>query len=85
MTSVEPPAEPLTLSPDVLNLALGYSLHVGHGVGRCVTKLQILCACCNSDSGSDKAVLTKAEELNKVYPDYKNRSLVEPGLSEQVP
>ena len=58
---------------------------VGLGVGRGLTKLQIPCACCNSGSGSDEAVLTKAEELNESYPDYKNRSLAEPGPSEQVP
>ena len=85
MSSVEPPAGPFALSPDVLDLEPGYSLHVGHGVGRCMTKLQILRACCNSVSGSDEAVLTKAEELNEIYPDYNNRSLAEPGLSEQVP
>ena len=83
--SVEPPAEPLALSPAVLDLAQGHSLHVGHGVGHRVTKLQILCACCNSDSGLDEVVTSKAEELNEIYPDYKNRSLGEPGLSEQVP
>ena len=82
---VEPPAKPLALSPDVFDLAPGYNLHVGHGVGRYVTKLQILRACCNSDSGSDEVVPSKAEERNEIYPDYKNISLVEPGPSEQVP
>ena len=70
--------------PDVLGLAPGYSHHVGHGVGRCLTKLQIPCACCNSGSGSDEAVLTKAEELNESCPYCKNRSLAEPGLSGEA-
>ena len=81
---VEPPAEMPARSPDVLGLAPGYSHHVGHGVGRCLTKLQTPCACCNSGSGSDEAVLTKAEELNESCLCCKNRSLAEPGPSREA-
>ena len=81
---VEPPAEPPARSPDVFGLAPDYSHHVGYGVGRCLTKLQTPCACCNSGSGSDEAVLTKAEELNESFPGCKNRSLAELRPSGEV-
>ena len=82
---VEPLSEPPARSPDVPDLVPGYSHRASSVAEHCLTKLLTPCACCNSGSGSDKAALTKVEELNEFYPGCKNRSFAEPEPSGQVP